>query len=330
MSVLSGAYGRVARLRRSWYARRPHARRRLDRPVVSVGNLVVGGTGKTPVVATVARILLASGERPAVLSRGYARRQPSDGVLVVSDGTRVIEPVERSGDEPQMLARRLPGIPVLVSPDRFLAGRLAERRFGATVLLLDDGFQHVQLARTVDLLLVEPADLDERVLPSGRLREPVEAASAADAVLVPGGSPLDAEEVARRLRVPRSFTMHRQFGAVRTLNGGGDLAKVDATVLAVSGIARPGRFHAALRAEGWNVVRELPFADHHWFTDRDIARIAEAARSAGADLIVTTEKDAVRLEGLLPGRSRVPWAYLPMEVTIEPAEEFASWLRRSL
>ena len=151
MNPLSAVYGRAARLRRSWYARRPHAQHRLQSPVISVGNLVVGGSGKTPVVAAVARLLLERGHRPSILSRGYARRDERDGVVVVSDGDRMIASVEASGDEPQMLARALPGVPVLVCPDRYLAGRLAETHFASTVHLLDDGFQHLQLARGTDL-----------------------------------------------------------------------------------------------------------------------------------------------------------------------------------
>ena len=169
-------------MRRSWYERHPQAQRSLDHPVISVGNLSVGGSGKTPIVATLVRLLLAMGHRPAILSRGYARRHTVDGVVVVHDGERVLVPVEHSGDEPQMLARALPGVPVLVCPDRHLAGRCAERKFGCTMMLLDDGFQHLSLGREVDLLVMPASDLDEGVLPSGRLREPLDAASSADGI----------------------------------------------------------------------------------------------------------------------------------------------------
>lgn len=324
MNVLSAAYGGAARLRRAWYARRPDARRRLERPVVSVGNLVVGGSGKTPVVAALARLLLAAGERPAILSRGYARRQDADGVVVVSDGDRVLEPVARAGDEPLMLARALPGVPVLVAAERYLAGCVAIRRLGATVLLLDDGFQHLQLARDVDLLLVNAADLHERVLPSGRLREPITSARAADAVLVAAGH--DAADVARTLGVPQAFTVVQEFDALRALAGGPIAAAPGARVLAVAGIARPARFFAALRAHGLDVVREMTFADHHWYSARDVARITAAARDVQAELIVTTEKDAVRVETLAAGGD-VAWAWLPLRVTIQPAAGFAAWLR---
>ena len=149
IETLSAAYSAAAAWRRQWYARDPSRRRTLTRPVVSVGNLRVGGTGKTPTVEYLARLLVANGERPVILTRGYARRRPLDGVTIVSDGTAIRADLDTAGDEPLMLARALPGVPVLVGADRHLSGRLAERRFGATVHLLDDGFQHVALARGV-------------------------------------------------------------------------------------------------------------------------------------------------------------------------------------
>jgi tetraacyldisaccharide 4'-kinase len=155
-------------------------------PVVSVGNLSVGGSGKTPTVAGAGEAAPRDGRPSGDSQPRYARREPVDGVLVVSDGRLVFEPVGRSGDEPQQLARTLPGVPVLVCPDRYLAGVLAERRFGASVVLLDDGFQHLELARDIDLLLVRPEDVRDELLPAGRLREPLGAARAADAIIVPG------------------------------------------------------------------------------------------------------------------------------------------------
>ena len=325
MNPLSAVYGRVARLRRSWYERHPQHRRRLDRPVISIGNLVVGGSGKTPVVASLARLLREMGEKPAILSRGYARRKSANGVVVVSDGERVLEAVERSGDEPQMLARALPGTPVLVSPDRYLAGRLAERRFGSTVLLLDDGFQHLKLARTIDLLLASPGDLTEQVLPFGRLREGLDAARSADAVLVSGTREV-AGRVAATLDVPHWFSVSHRFGPLRPLCDG-ELAPEPgsgARVVAVAGIARPERFFRVLREQGWDVVLERPFPDHHWFTARDLASINNDAQAVHARVVVTTEKDAVRVG------EQAWWAALPMEVVIEPEDQFASWLRGRL
>jgi len=323
--LISAVYSRVAELRRSWYAR-PHARARLHHPVISVGNLSVGGSGKTPIVASLARLLLARGWRPAILTRGYARRVHRDGVLVVSDGTRVRAGVDESGDEPLMLARILPGVPVLVSPDRYLAGILAERQFGATVLLLDDGFQHLQLARDVDLLVVTPADLEDRVLPSGRLREPMSAARAADAVLV-HGSPDDVHRVQAATGVATAFLVCRRYAPLRGIAG--ELGS-GRRVLAVAGIARPERFFAAAREAGLDVAGELAFRDHHWFTARDVSRIARRARALGADAVVTTDKDAVRLERVIGNDGSVPWAVLPMQAVIEPADHFERWLLAKL
>lgn len=351
MSVLSASYGRLARLRRSWYERHPQTQRTLDHPVISVGNLSVGGSGKTPVVATLARLLVSMGHRPAILSRGYARRRNVDGVVVVSDGQRVLEPVEHSGDEPQMLARALPGVPVLVCPDRHLAGRLAERQLGCTVLLLDDGFQHLPLGRQVDLLIMPASDLDDAVLPSGRLREPLDAASSADAILVPG-SDEDIERVSVAFDRMPVFRVSNHYGRLRhthgasedalPYSGGGSLDPPEklladvpgkslddanllgARVVAVAGIARPARFFDTLRAQGYEVVRELAFPDHHWYTKNDLARVSHAARATGADLIATTAKDAVRLP------PQTAWAVLPITSEIEPADRFAAWLEDRL
>lgn len=329
MSILSGLYGRAAEWRRAWYGRHPHRRAQLDRPVISVGNLVVGGSGKTPTVASLARLLQQRGERPAILSRGYARRESADGVVVVSDGDRVLEPTARSGDEPQMLARALPGVPVLVARERFLAGRLAERRFDATVHLLDDGFQHLGLARDIDLLIVSRADLAEQVLPAGRLREPLAAARYAHALLVPGGFE-DVREVAERLGIGdrgsgirEVFRIAPSYADLRPVRPGNVVPEAWGRVLAVAGIAHPERFFAALREQGCDVVREMAFRDHHWFSAADVKAIARALAESGADLIVTTEKDATRL--FVPDLF-----YLPMTVAVEPRDGFIAWIAERL
>jgi len=320
-------YGRAARFRRAWYGRHPDRVRRLAKPVVSVGNLVVGGSGKTPVVAAIARLLLAAGERPVILSRGYGRRHRADGVVVVSDGHRPQVPAEQSGDEPQMLARTLTGVPILVSPDRYLAGCLAERRFGCTVHILDDGFQHLQLARDVNLLVMSRTDVDDSVLPAGRLREPLDAARAADALLVPGEEH-EAEVMAVNIGVRPAFRVLARQGEPRILIDE-DARPAGRRVVAVAGIAGPSRFFDALRADGWDVAREMVFRDHHWFSRRELAAIGRAAGDARADLIVTTEKDAARLDVKDVADSAVPWAAVPLQVSIEPAS-FVSWLREKM
>jgi tetraacyldisaccharide 4'-kinase len=324
--MLATLYAAAASARRSHY-RGGGRQRQLERPVISIGNLRVGGTGKTPTVAHVARILIEMGERPAILSRGYARRSAPDGVVVVSDGRRICADLDRSGDEPLMLARAVEGARVLVSPDRYLAGRLAEIHLEATVHLLDDGFQHLALARGTDLVIVGPEDLaDARTLPAGRLREPLAAASAAHAVLVPSDTDEQARTVAASLGVETAFRLVRKTGEPRRLDlvGASAPARASAPVLAAAGVARPDRFFDELRAGGWDVRRTVPFPDHHRYSRADVAGLVERARAAGARAIVTTEKDLVRLLPFRPLPLPVMW--LPLTVELQPASAFRAWL----
>lgn len=326
MSIASQLYAAAARLRRARVETTPGRTRRLTRPVVSIGNLVVGGSGKTPLAALVARILAEAGERPAVLSRGYARTAPDEGVTVVSDGRRLRADLARAGDEPLLLARSLPGVAVLVCEDRYLAGRVAEQHLGATVHVLDDGFQHMQLARDVNLLIVDRADVERpRLLPGGRLREPLSAARAADAVLVTGADEEQVGQVAERLGVSTAFALHRDVepAVEETVDGPRPLA-AGARVLVVSGIARPERFVTEGAEGGFDVAGDLAFGDHHPYLTADIARIAQRAGALGAALVLTTEKDLVRLLPLRPWPFRL--AVRPMSVRVEPAAVFAEWL----
>jgi tetraacyldisaccharide 4'-kinase len=325
--VFSPLYAAIARERRRWYARRPDCRRRLGRPVVSVGNVSAGGSGKTPTVAWIARLLQAAGHRPAVLTRGYARARPSDGITVVSDGKRILADLARAGDEPLMLARQLPGVSVLVSNDRYLSGRLAERHFGCTVHVLDDGFQHFQLERDVDLVLLSTDDVSRpQTLPEGRLREPLDAVSAASAAVVTGGGELDAETACRALGVDTVFRLTRTLDAPRLVEPDGRVVSPEAgtRVLAVAGLARPERFFADVARAGWAVGGEIAFGDHHRYTRDDIDRVVVAMRAAGAAMVLTTEKDLVRMLPLRP--LPVPVAWVPLRVSVEPAAEFAEWL----
>ena len=315
--------------RRRWYSRDPARRRRLRQPVVSVGNLRVGGSGKTPVVAAIARILVEQGERPSVLSRGYGRTLAQDGVTVVSNGQRILADIHSAGDEPLMLARLLATVPVLVGADRYLSGRLAEEKLGVTVHLLDDGFQHFALARDVDLLVTGEDDLADRPMPAGRLREPLEAAAYADAALVSASYIEAAARVGRALGVARVFRVSRALGVPRWVATRDTVVvPIDEPVFVTAGIAAPERFFSDVASAGWRVVGTIAFRDHHVFTNRDVARIAASARTAGATMVMTTEKDAVRFEAAaLKG---VPIAAVPIVATIEPAEAFACWLRSQL
>ena len=326
IQILSAAYGAAAAWRRSRSVRDPGRQRHLSRPVVSVGNLRVGGSGKTPVVEYIARLLLERGERPAILTRGYGRRVARDGVTVVSDGTSMLADLDEAGDEPLMLARALPGVRVLVGADRYVSGLLAERRFGATVHVLDDGFQHLELAREVDLLLVAEDDLQDRPLPAGRLRERISAAAAADAALITAGYDTAAERIGRAFGISPVFRVTRTIGAPRRVAGARDSVVVPSgsPVFVVTGIARPDRFVADILSVGWEICGMIEFRDHHPFTARDVRRMAFEAEAAKSALVLTTEKDAVRLAACDLGD--LPIASVPLVVGIEPADMFRQWL----
>ncbi|MEO8480820.1 MAG: tetraacyldisaccharide 4'-kinase [Acidobacteriota bacterium] len=305
--------------------------RRPTRPVISVGNLAMGGRGKTPTVAAVAQLLVDAGERPAILSRGYGRRAPIDDVVVVSDGTHVLADLDRSGDEPLMLARQLAGAAVLVCDVRVTAAALAEERYNVTVHLLDDGFQHRSLKRDIDLVLVTPADLRDRRLPLGRLRSSPSALSRAHAVLVDGvgveavTTALDA--VAPAARTSR-YAIARHLGDPWMIEEGRPAISRETPVVAVAAIASPDRFKQALEAGGWRVTTMLAFRDHHAFTARDVSRMAQAVIDSGAQGVLTTEKDAMRLLPLRP--LPVAVGAVPLRVSIEPAAEFGAWLLGTL
>lgn len=305
MAPLEFAYATAASIRRRWYERHPEARRRLRRPVVSVGNLSVGGTGKSPLVGHLAQWLVAEGERPAILSRGYKRRATVDGVVVVSDGSAILADVDHAGDEPLMLARQVPAAVVCVGEDRHLAGVVAERALGATVHLLDDGFQHVQLARDFDILVTSAGEIPNgRVLPGGRLREARDAAARAHFVVVVGADADTARREAWELGIG-AFS-----GARRTLSA----AVATEAVVAVAAIGVPEQFVALLGTQGYDVKDTLTWPDHHRYTPDDVARIDAAVKATGARSVVTTAKDAVRFEALAPLPFRLDTVPLRLEI----------------
>ena len=332
--MLDLLYGEIASWRRRSFERHPERRRRLARPVISVGNLSVGGTGKSPVVAALAAWLVQQGERPAILSRGYRRRDDVPGVVVVSDGQTIRAGLGRSGDEPLMLARAVPGAIVCVCPDRHLAGVLAERKLGATVHLLDDGFQHFSLARDLDVLVTTPGEISGgRVVPRGRLREPRGAAAGADVLVVMGATAEAAADEGSTLGVALACGAERVLGEPCLVSPASQLSEPQASslepdtpslktrdprletqdrapqslrpgarVVVACAIANPKRFVEDVTQAGYVVASEVLFGDHHAFSARDIARIAGAAQEAGAAAVLTTDKDAVRFEdaGALP------------------------------
>ncbi len=300
LTPLTPLYGALVRARAAAYRRGLVRRVRLPVPVVSVGNLTLGGTGKTPTVRALVRDLARRGLKPAVLTRGYGRRSGQPLVLV---GPDVVTSAAQAGDEPVELAGHLPGVPVVVDRDRARGGAEAIRR-GADVLLLDDGFQHLRLERDLDLVVMDAGDPwgGDALPPRGRLREPVAALGRASAILV---NKLDAdatgvpEAIARRLGAlaPGVPVLGARLAPVRVRTPDSvapPSALAGKRVLPFAGIGRPSGFVELLSGLGAIIADERWFPDHHRYGEADLASLEDAARRAGA-APVTTGKDAVKL-----------------------------------
>lgn len=302
LSLLSGLFGAGVAVRGAAYARGLLRREALPVPVISVGNLSVGGTGKTPAVIALARSLGARGRRVGVLARGY-KGTVREGALLVSDGNRLLADPATAGDEPVLIARALKGVPVAVGPCRARAGRLLLEGPGADLLILDDGFQHRRLVRDADVVLVD-GDApfgNGHLLPRGPLRESPCALARADAVLVRATGaeppPLEAVHCYTSAHVAAAHTrvtgiLDAEFRAAPPLTG--------VPVLAAAGIARPERFRATLAETGARVVDFVPYPDHMAYTPGDAAALGDRARAAGAEAVAVTAKDAVKLGALWP------------------------------
>ncbi len=310
LAPLGWAYGRLVAWRNRRYDR-PGAVRAAGLPVLSIGNLTVGGTGKTPLCAWICRRLIERGRKPAVLSRGYGGRA-GRGPVVVSEGRGPIVASVLSGDEPFMLARTVEGLRVVVGADR-LAGAAAATALGADVIVLDDGFQHRRIARDLDIVLLDarqPLDR-QRLLPAGRLREPLHALGRAGLIVATRtGSPDDV------LRVERAVRPHNESApvigcstrVVGFVDAAGAPAAAPRRALAFCAIGSPDGFRRDLETQGIALAGFRAFRDHHRFSRRELAALRARAESAGA-VLVTTEKDLARLD---PGESLlalriVPW-----------------------
>jgi tetraacyldisaccharide 4'-kinase len=301
MNPLSAIFGAGVALRNALYDRGVFKARRLSRPVVSVGNLSVGGSGKTPFVIALGQMLKERGIEFDVLSRGYGRR--TAGVAVVDPAGSA----EQFGDEPLLMARRL-HVPVIVGADRYQAGLLAEKKFSSKLHLLDDGFQHRRLHRDFDIVMLPNPDLDEALLPVGRLREPLSSLKRADAVvtsrqedevadLSDSRDSLDTVErvmhIEERPRPPMVLPAE-----IWPMKRNIYLEETPDRPLVFCGIAHPGQFFAGLRELGIEAAKTISFPDHHRYTESDIQRLVALKSSAQAGGFITTEKDQVNLGAL--------------------------------
>ncbi|MBI1941441.1 MAG: tetraacyldisaccharide 4'-kinase [Acidobacteria bacterium] len=315
---------RAAAYRRGWLMTR-----RLSKPVVSVGNLTVGGTGKTPLVKSIAERLRAHGWKPDILTRGYARQRGAEIVLLAPSVKRAPDPRE-VGDEPAFLARSLPEVPIAIGADRFRAGRLAEERFNVDVHILDDGFQHLALARDLDVVALDVTQelSDRALLPAGRLREPVSALARALLVVITRVELEDSQPLEDRVRSvnPQAGIFHARTalcGVVEVASGTAYSWQEPGArpVAAFCGIGNPQGFFADLRHWGFRVVEESAFPDHRVYTSTDLRRLAERARKVGAAALVTTEKDVMNFPSTWEAETPVLACAIRMEIVESEAFE---------
>jgi tetraacyldisaccharide 4'-kinase len=352
LSVLSYVFTACVQLRLLGYRKGLFKHHTLGCQVVSVGNLTVGGTGKTPVVEMLARSLEARGRNVAILSRGYKKKkqkqkkakwidrvsgkEPPAPPIVVSDGNSIhVEPVY-SGDEPYMLAKNLPGVSVIVGKNRVLSGQYAIRKLKCDTLILDDGFQHLALKHRLDIVLVDRTNPfhNERTLPRGLLREPVRNLKRAGFIFITKSNGDGAVELSTRLRelnptaeisecrhCPRflKYLYEKKQEKLNWLRG--------KRLLALSGIAVPGGFERELKRHGADVVHHEIFSDHHRYSLQEILDVIAMGRELRVDAIVTTEKDAVRIPHL--ENRELPLLFLRVEIEMFTGkEEFDDWIDR--
>lgn len=314
LTALTWPYGVAVRLRTALYACGVLSSRKLPCRVISIGNLTVGGTGKTPVVIWTVQRLQARGWRVGVLSRGYKRRRGAE-FLLVSDGTALLAGPAEAGDEPHLIARRCPGAVVAVGADRYRLGQWVLARQALDCLVLDDGFQHLALQRDVNVLLVDASARDDvrALLPVGRLREPMAAASRASVILLTradqaddAASTIAAVRAGAGSKMPILPVRFMAEGFI-DLHTGGRFPPAWATgrtATLFSGIAQPASFRTQAERLGLAVKDDLRFPDHHPYSAEDLEAVRARARRAGAEWLVTTEKDADKVRPWLKPEDR--------------------------
>lgn len=301
--MLSRIYGAVVARRNAGFNARRRPITNVAVPVISVGNISVGGTGKTPVVQAIVRLLQSQGKRPAIIMRGY--RRTSKGLLVVHDGVTLRTTVSNAGDEAYLHAITL-GVPVVVCNNKAEAATYAAANMPCDVLVVDDGFQHRALHRDLDVVLIDRQSIEGSLLPGGRLREPLAELSRADVILCMGD--VRTHEVIA-LGYGDALVLYCAIEAHNAMSVDIPSRELHAAaqVVAVAGIGSPERFIQTLERLQYTVVDKVIFPDHHRYTANDVDQLCEVASKRGAAL-VTTEKDAVKLQPLMfvNGAQRTP------------------------
>lgn len=334
---LSLLYGLAVRTRNLFYDIQLLRSTDVGVPVISIGNITAGGTGKTPIVAETVRLLREAGMRPAVISRGYGRA--STGMVTVCDGKNVLAGVEEAGDEPLLLARLTGNAIVVCDEHRVRGAQYAVKEFGADVIVLDDGFQHRAIRRTADIVLadVQQPPYGTMLLPAGYRREPMSSLRRASAVVATKAR--DATAATAMFLDPGMEFTGAQFsagfhpGGIRNIIGGIrqslEILKGHSAI-AVCGIAVPESFRTTLASCGVTVKEMFAFPDHHPFTQQDVGKIIAAFHASSADFILTTEKDAVRLMPFAEQLSTLPVSALIMEVSFHQPDAWKAFIMKSI
>lgn len=305
LSILGKIYGAVIDVRNAFYDRGVFKTHDLGPRTISVGNLTTGGTGKTPVVAAIAHLLAANGEKVCILTRGYGRKSETERVLV-SDGKQVLVDAATGGDEPVELAQKLLGKAIIVADaDRVAAAKWAKENYAVTAFILDDGFQHRRAKRDVDIVCIDATDPcgNGKILPAGRLRESFSGLKRADALIITRPEHAeDVEAIEERLRKrnPNAIVLR----GVNRIAGVFDLTKANNIgldgirndkIFAFCGLGNPEAFFQMLRDHGLDIRGTHAFADHHSYNQSDAKTLSSQAKELAATVLVTTAKDAVKL-----------------------------------
>lgn len=337
MNPLSATFAAVVAMRNWLYDRRAIAIQKLARPVVSVGNISVGGSGKTPVVIALGELLKARAIDFDVISRGYGRESQEIAIVDPAGSPR------QYGDEPLLIARELQ-VPVVVGANRYQAGLLAERTSRSKLHLLDDAFQHRQLHRDFDIVVLSAADLTGTLLPVGRLREPVSSLRRADAIVSDLGEseameaasimssrkagPAEIAATAMKTEETQAAPLCALPGEMWRIERSVYLGEVPKKPIAFCGIARPHQFFRQLQDFGLELAETVTFRDHNRYTEPDLQRLRRAQLRTGADAFVTTEKDAVNLGNLAHGLK--PLHIAQLRLTVREPEQVMSTLLNTL
>ncbi|MFN0141734.1 MAG: tetraacyldisaccharide 4'-kinase [Pyrinomonadaceae bacterium] len=337
--MLSPFYGKIMTLRNALYDKGVFDTFDLGARVISVGNITTGGTGKTPLVAYIAEVLAARGEKVCILTRGYGRTNRRQRVLV-SDGENVLADAQLGGDEPVELARKLLGKAIVIADAaRVSAAEWALRKFGVTVFVLDDGFQHRKVKRDLDIVCIDatnPCDKG-RMLPFGRLREPLRGLARADAIVITR-SDLAGDVTDLRTRLARWNPSATIFEAENIISGVTAIeefhataqrtqkTKTNAPALAFCAVGNPESFFETLRLSGVEPAATKSFKDHHHYTPGDVREIEASARSHGAEILLTTAKDAVKILDL---KFELPCFVVEIEMKIKDTDAFEAMVSQN-